>query len=339
MGYHKHEMYDREEHLRMAHETGECDSCVLESFPVECSCGEGMIHSFSADLAEDDFACDSGGYCSMSEDDNPELHELLMELRGHDSALSPEGTAQNEHFDVLQGADNDVQPAASNSTSDGVKTEKSEDVFQLRFPRTPPVKYSLLENGVDFLVVAIEAVFGFSDYQANRYKYSILHAFSGVLLILKERLRREHESLIFEKVEKVGDSASRTVDFDTVLLRLEKIANVRIDDSSKQLLRKVQSARNRLEHYEVHLEQGDALAMVTRLVEFAYWFLRDELGTNLRDHISPIAWNDVKDLEAIFKRLEAQGEIVNQCPRCGKRLRARRGFCSECTNYLDQDHT
>ena len=66
-------------------------------------------------------------------------------------------------------------------------------------------KLRLLTNGLCFLLQSIEH-FKCSE---NKYdtekelKYSTLHLFSGIFLILKEKLKREHWSLLFSDVNKV----------------------------------------------------------------------------------------------------------------------------------------
>jgi hypothetical protein len=206
-------------------------------------------------------------------------------------------------------------------------------------PPDPPLQYSLLANGVDFVVAGIEAAFSRLNTENNRYKYAILHVFSGVLLILKERLRREHPALIFDKVESVGDDSARTVDFDTVIRRLQKIAKVSLSDAALATLRSAQIKRNRLEHYEVDLDPEEAQQLINELVEFTYSFLRDELDTDLQAAVSPMAWMEVRELGSIVKRLEAAGELVRRCVRCNRRVYARVALCSECMAYIALDHT
>src|SRR5436189_30259 len=77
------------------------------------------------------------------------------------------------------------------------------------------LKLDLLENGIDFIRSGIENHFGQDESDSSARKYAVLHLFSGVLLILKERLRREHPSLIFEKVEDFGDDDRPTVSLST----------------------------------------------------------------------------------------------------------------------------
>ena len=61
---------------------------------------------------------------------------------------------------------------------------------------------NLLENGLDYIYEAVEPIFVAHKLSQHSWKYSVLHLYSGIELLLKERLRQEHWSLIFENVEK-----------------------------------------------------------------------------------------------------------------------------------------
>jgi len=50
----------------------------------------------------------------------------------------------------------------------------------------------------------------------KRIKYAVLHLFAGIELVLKERLRREHWSLIFEKTDKANKLSLDKGDFVSV---------------------------------------------------------------------------------------------------------------------------
>lgn len=55
---------------------------------------------------------------------------------------------------------------------------------------TKDIHFELLENGLDFLLSGIEYLA--RGKEKRDIKYGVLHTVSGVELILKERLRREH---------------------------------------------------------------------------------------------------------------------------------------------------
>lgn len=168
----------------------------------------------------------------------------------------------------------------------------------------PPLKLDLLENGIDFIRSGIETFFLEGDPEPRQHKYAVLHIFAGVLLILKERLRRAHPALIFKKVDALKDENALTVDFDEVLTRLANCADVTIDGSDLVKLRRAQATRNKLEHYAFELDLRATEKLIGQLAEIAYVFLREELNVSLEAHLSDDVWSRIQSLRAIAKKLE-----------------------------------
>ncbi len=191
--------------------------------------------------------------------------------------------------------------------------------------RPPPssrrIEWNLLENGIDFVRSSVELFFaagvpfadgpiGVRQPSAGRpdhaFKYAILHLHAGCALLLKERLRREHPALIHKSVDGVDPNKHKTVDFDQALSRLQRWSDYELPESSRKTLRKLQTKRNRLEHFKVELYRQEAERLISAGVEFAYTFLRDELGVLLEDEISREAWHHVSALREVAKRIEQE---------------------------------
>jgi len=167
---------------------------------------------------------------------------------------------------------------------------------------TKLLEMNLFENGLDFIREGVEAVYHYEATKPHAYKYALLHLFSGTLLLLKERLRREHLALIFTKVEAVGKPGANTVDFNTVLVRLETIAQVKFSEGDRCLLKNIQKKRNALEHYEVELQVQHVDCLIGCLVDFIDRFLDEHLGEELGKHVTWMAWDKIREITAIAKR-------------------------------------
>lgn len=164
------------------------------------------------------------------------------------------------------------------------------------------LRLDLLENGLDFIREGVENIYGRNrQAQPRDYKYALLHMFSGALLLLKERLRVEDESLIY-----VNDQRTKTVDFDQALKRLRNDVGIRLDPVDIQLLRRTQRKRNELEHRAAMLTLDQANAMVGELVEFVERFLHDELHDSLFAHINSTAAAEVAELKDVAARLHSR---------------------------------
>ncbi len=105
-------------------------------------------------------------------------------------------------------------------------------------------KLLLLTNGLCFLLQAIEH---FKCGESNKHstdrelKYATLHLYSGISLILKERLGREHWSLLFAKVSEADKQSLMSgglysVDFKECQNRLSRIVSVEFTKEQKHVL-------------------------------------------------------------------------------------------------------
>ena len=119
------------------------------------------------------------------------------------------------------------------------------------------LELDLLDNGLDFIIEGLKPttkIWG-SSFSDNKWKYSVLNIFSGIELVLKEKLKREHWSLIFQDVSNANKQKLIQGDFISVyhadaVKRLKEICNVAIDDSSIDALRRL---RNKFEHFEINI--------------------------------------------------------------------------------------
>ena len=107
------------------------------------------------------------------------------------------------------------------------------------------LKLNLFENGVDFIRSAIEDYFLKDTAKPAAFKYAVLHMYAGVLLLLKERIRREAPLLVFKANKK-------TLNFSEIQSMLPS-AGVTLKAIDLKMLKKFQERRNVLEHYECNL--------------------------------------------------------------------------------------
>ena len=165
------------------------------------------------------------------------------------------------------------------------------------------LKLTLVENGIDFVRSGIERYFLRNTQSPCDHKYAVLHVFAGVLLLLKARLSREHPSLIFAKVEDVGNPQAVTVGLKAAIERLKTIANIDLTADMPTLIR-AQRTRNQLEHYEASLDLKETEELVGRLCEFVYVFSRDQLDQDLQTHLKGPVWDRVQKLRGIAEAIK-----------------------------------
>lgn len=178
------------------------------------------------------------------------------------------------------------------------------------------LKLNLMHNGLDFIQSGVR-YFLHDEPDPISHKYAILHLFSGLVLLLKERLKREHHTLIFKDVKEAAKPSAKTIDFDEVVSRLEACAGVTFDDKAKKTLRTAQGIRNLIEHYEVTIDVRQAQAIIGDISELACLFMRDELGVRLEDHVEVEVWDRMQELQKIAARLKEE-EIAEWKRRVAK---------------------
>jgi hypothetical protein len=177
-------------------------------------------------------------------------------------------------------------------------------------------KLNLLNNGIDFIQSGVR-FFLHDEPDLASHKYAILHLFSGLILLFKERLRREHPSLIFVDVKNVGKLDEKTVDFDEVINRLRYCAGVVFDEKAWNTLRDARKLRNQIEHYEPTINVRYTQKIIGDLSEVAYIFMIDKLGVHLEEYVEAEIWERMQELRRISARIKEE-EIAEWKRRVAK---------------------
>jgi len=137
---------------------------------------------------------------------------------------------------------------------------------------------TLVENALDFIFSAVEWA---KEDKESSLKYAILHLSDGVELLLKEKLRRDHWSLLFADIDKANENALKTgdfksVDFDDCVRRLQNISGLNLG-SNLDLLKLLRRHRNRLQHFEYDSSKDEVMSILVKTWGFVLDFLHDHL--------------------------------------------------------------
>lgn len=145
------------------------------------------------------------------------------------------------------------------------------------------IHLDLLENGLDFVLSSLDPIV--NSTEELQLKYSILHLSAGVELILKERLKSEHWSLIFENVNKANEEDYKSGDFQTVNLeiaiaRLENICGVILSEEDKKNLKELRKRRNKIEHFSVQELDKTIKSIVSKVLSTIFTFIQTQFDEN-----------------------------------------------------------
>lgn len=200
--------------------------------------------------------------------------------------------------------------------------------------KSSTIKMELLENGLDFIDNSLKPIL--DSKNQHDLKYSILHLSAGIELVLKEILKNEHWSFIFEDINKAslnklnsGDFVS--VAFETIITRVTNIAQVDIAESSLKQIRTIKKMRNKMEHFSFN-ENPDALkSTVSKVLCDILDIIKKNLDINsYSKNIITVYENMIlktskfeeyvkirmAKLENKLKELEEDEVEIVECPKC-----------------------
>lgn len=147
------------------------------------------------------------------------------------------------------------------------------------------IEFDLLRNARDSIDRAIELI-AWDDQQgeARRLKQAVQAVAHGIELLMKERLRRVHPSLIWENVDRYPSLSARTVTAEGALSRLRSIAGLETAEADIELLHSLRNTRNAIEHFAWVTTKNEADAIVGHALEFAFHFSRNEFDYEYMDY-------------------------------------------------------
>ena len=195
--------------------------------------------------------------------------------------------------------------------------------------------YELFENGLDFILSGLENL-GKKQLDKRAYKFGILHLAAGIELIFKERLRREHWSLLFENIDKAHAAALangdfKSVGFESLVNRLANIAKVCIAKNESQTINELRKKRNKAQHFQITDTPAAIESVTAQAVSFALDFIKKELSQpkmnkqeldtleKIKNKLTDFKafvdsrWNKIQSLLQKYKEDKA---IVVDCVQC-----------------------
>jgi len=170
------------------------------------------------------------------------------------------------------------------------------------------LKFNLLENAIDSLQQGIG--FALKDHPTqSELKLSVLLVAQSVELLLKERLKREHWSLIYAKVEQAGSPNANTVTINESIKRLEQIAHVNLSEEEVETIFLLSDIRNKIQHYEIEITFEEVLGKHHAAIALITRFLKDEFESDIRDYFEQ---DGVQKLISIDEALKTLQELAQQ---------------------------
>lgn len=148
------------------------------------------------------------------------------------------------------------------------------------------IKCNLLENAIDYLLLAAELVALDNERQT---KHAIAILGDGIELLLKARLEKEGWYLIFKDLDKATRDKYESGDFESasykqLIDRIENLCNIAVASSSVDILNRLRNERNRARHFAVNIEYDAAVAMIAKTFSFAIDFIAEQFADSIGSH-------------------------------------------------------
>lgn len=211
------------------------------------------------------------------------------------------------------------------------------------------IEFTLIQNALDSVERSIELL-AWKDVtnEGSRLKQAIQYVAHAIELLLKERLRRIHPSLIWDDVDKYPRLDARTVGVDKAIHRLEKIGGIFISETDTKIVKSLRDTRNAIEHFGWKTSRQEANVIIGQGLSFAIAFAESELGTDIEFRFrEDDTWIQLLTEHSQFaaahsKRIEAlalsQGNPVQECSFCNAMAQdIVTGACSLCGHWEKPD--
>lgn len=195
------------------------------------------------------------------------------------------------------------------------------------------IEFDLLSNARDSIDHAIELVawgVNVGQPEPRRLKQAIQSIAHGVELLLKERLKQIHPSLLWENVDKYPNLNARTVTAEGAMSRLTNIGGIAFEQRDIELIRSLRATRNAIEHHVWTTTKQEADSIIGKALEFSLHFSKSELGYDFfgyrarkDDSLEALIKSNASLADAMIKRLSPKEiDSINQ-PRVCAHCRAK----------------
>jgi hypothetical protein len=192
------------------------------------------------------------------------------------------------------------------------------------------INHTMLSNGLDFLTRGLAEI---NSGNNSDLKYGVLHIFAGTLLVMKERLRQEHWTLLFSKTDKLSKKSYEGGDFPGIDSRilvdhLENVVGIKISESDKRALEELRKIRNKIEHFTFELSPTSIKTTSAKVLQFTIKFMGSNFHIAEFSEHEAILFEEITEssqqfreyieaeLKAIAENAKAKSLNVFYCPAC-----------------------
>lgn len=199
----------------------------------------------------------------------------------------------------------------------------------------PEITNLLLKNGLDFVLTSSKSM-SKDDISIKDAKYAILNLWSGILLLLKERIYRAHWALLFTKNTDISEKNFKNGDFNSIgfdqILQLTKeVCGITISKENLESLQAIRKKRNVIEHFQFTDNLDSLKSFTAQGLDFVVTFVDENLQPDTFDTEEGELFEQIKiqmvkfdefvqqRSTAVERQLKTYKEIILCCPSCERK--------------------
>ncbi len=194
----------------------------------------------------------------------------------------------------------------------------------------------VIDNALDFISRAATELWDTTLTDTQQLKYSTIHLYEGIELLLKARLMQEHWSLILLKPDDYKANTFEQGDFVSVTYklartRLESFCSVKFDKKAHDAFDSLRKLRNRYVHFVCHENRTRVMAQQLKAWHYALDILERKtilLSLEQKEELAKVKFLIMRSEEFLnvrfdevgpeLKQAKEEGLIVATCPTCEK---------------------
>lgn len=177
----------------------------------------------------------------------------------------------------------------------------------------------LLTSAQEFLAESLR------NLDRDRLRFAIVHAVTATELVLKERLARLNQALIYRNIDTMSPHKEPTVSLSALPRRLANLG-IPLSSTQTQLIGDVAEWRHQIVHHTAAFDPTLARRQLQQLLDFLACFMRTELATPLETFLPKDLYKTSQHLLSDWQMAVAaarasaadEGNMLSDvCPRCG----------------------
>ena len=203
----------------------------------------------------------------------------------------------------------------------------------------------VVNNAISFIERAISELTEKNINEADQLKYSTIHLYEGIELLLKAILIDEHWTLLFSNIDKCTPQKYENGDFhsvgyDDTVKRIENCCSVIIERKTKESIDSLRKIRNRYIHFHCGLSKAAILNIQYKTWHYLFLLMKglndvfnEEIIKRFQDLEDKMLENEefiesrFEEVKPELKSIKQKGNIVYYCP-----------WCERESIYFDEDN-